>query len=357
MSIVIFLAVLGLIYVLWMLMVQRGIQNLSCQRRFSRTEVFEGESGELVETVRNDGPYIIPWVRVESYISPKLRLGRQENLEVSSDTFYRSWFTLLPYQQIRRRHYVEFLSRGVYNLGNAAISGGDLFGLTRFWKDQQLSTPVTVYPRILDTDALPYPLSRTLGELVTKNRLQQDPFVIRGIRPYQPGDLVRDIHWQATARTQELQVRVHEHTVCTRLLVVLNAQHRDDQWDDYIRDKDVTAVEDAIRLAASLCIHGLRSGLAVGFAANLPGERQGKSTLLAPMEGTVWEETLLEGFARLQLHCSEKFVSMLKTLEQFTDTDIVVLSPYDSESIRMRLDDLRQRGNQVTFYRLEGGSL
>ena len=76
MSIVIFLAALILTYVLWSLMVKKGIHNLSCQRSFSRTKVFEGESGELVETVRNDGPYIIPWLRVEGYISPNIRLGR-----------------------------------------------------------------------------------------------------------------------------------------------------------------------------------------------------------------------------------------------------------------------------------------
>ena len=357
MSIVNFVAALGIMYMLWTLTVRKGIKNLTCQRSFSRTRVFEGEQGELVEIVRNDGPYIIPWLRVESYISPNLRLGSQENLHSDGSSFYRSCFTLMPYQQIKRRHRVEFLRRGVYDLGNASIAAGDLLGLTRFWKDQQLSTPVTVYPQILDTDQLPYPLSKTMGELVTQNRLLQDPFLVRGIRPYQPGDLIRDIHWQATARTEELQVRVHEHTLCTNLLVVLNAQCSDNQWDDYVKEEDVPAVENGIRLAASLCIHGLRRGLSVGFATNLPQKTKGESTLLPPKVGAAWEDVLLESFAHLQLHCSEKFVPMLEAMEQITDTDIVVLSPYDSESIRQALEKLRLQGNQVTFYPLEGGSL
>lgn len=357
MSVVNFIVALGLMYVLWTVMVKRGMKNLTCQRQFSRTAVFEGERGELVETVRNDGPYIIPWLRVESYISPNLRFGRQENLQVSSETFYRSCFTLMPYQQIRRRHRVEFLRRGIYDLGNASIGAGDLLGLTRFWKDQQLHTPVTVYPQIIDMEQLPYPLSRTMGELVTKNRLLQDPFLIRGIRPYQPGDLVRDIHWQASARTEELQVRVHEYTVCTRLLVVLNAQCSDNQWDNYITPENVDAVEAGIRLAASLCIHGLRGGIAAGFATNMPREKQGGSVLLPPAEGPAWEDNLLESFAQLQLHCAEKFVPMLENMEQITDTDILILSPYDSESIQQAIEKLRQRGNQVTFYKMEGGCL
>lgn len=357
MSILNFLAALALMYALWTLTVKKGMKNLTCRRSFSKPTAFEGEEGELVEVVRNDGPYIIPWLRVESYISPNLQLGRQENLHVSSDTFYRSCFALMPYQQIRRRHYVKFLRRGVYDLGNASMAAGDLLGLTRFWKDQHLHTPVVVYPQVLDTEDLPLPLSRTLGELVSKNRLLTDPFLVRSIRPYQPGDLIRDIHWQATARTDEVQVRVHDHTVCTRLLVVLNAQRTDNQWDDYVREADLPILEEEIRLAASICVHALRAGIAVGFSANMPQETGGVSTWVTPAEGSAWEEVLLEAFARLQLHCSEKFVPLLESLTQYTDMDILVLSSYDSESIQQTLDKLRQSGNQVTFYQTEGGRL
>ncbi len=356
MSILNFLAALALMYVLWTLTVRKGIHNLTCRRSFSKPTAFEGEEGELVEVVRNDGPYIIPCLRVESYISPNLQLGKQENLH-SSHAFYRSCFALMPYQQIKRRHYVKFLRRGVYNLGNASMAAGDLLGLTRFWKDQQLDTPIVVYPQVLDTEELPLPLSRMLGELVSKNRLLTDPFLIRGIRPYQPGDLVRDVHWQATARTDELQIRVHDHTVCTRLLVVLNAQWTDNQWDNYVREADKPLLEEEIRLAASVCLHALRSGVAVGFAANMPQQTNGASTWVSPADGAVWEEVLLENFARLQLHCSEKFVPFLQSLTRYTDLDILVLSGYDSESIRQVLETLRQRGNQVTFYQTEGGRL
>jgi len=356
MSILNFLAALLLLCILWTLMIKKGMNNLTCQRSFSRTRVFEGESGELIEVVRNDGPYIIPWLRVESYISPNIRLGRQENMQVSSETFYRSCFTLMPYQQIRRKHHVRFLGRGVYNLGNASLCAGDLLGMTRFWRDQQLSTPVVVYPQILDTDQLPYPLSMVLGELVTNTRTLSDPFLVRGIRPYQPGDPVKDIHWQATARSEDVLVRVHDYTICTRLLVVFNVQRHDTQWDDYIRPEDVSAVESTIRLAASMCLHALRSGLATGFATNMPQQPRGESTKLLPTDGTISEESLLEGFARLQLHCSEKFVPLLQSLRQYSGLDILVISPYDSDSIQTEIAALKEQGNQVTFYQAEGGS-
>lgn len=355
MSIFLSVLTLGILHILVGLLARFGLRRLTCRREFSCKEAFEGEDGELVETVGNNSPFIIPWVRLESYIGMGLQLGRKDNSEAPNATHHCSCFTLMPWQQIRRRHYVKFARRGVYDLGNAAISVGNLLGTGRSFKDQQLSTCVTVYPSILNEEDLPYPMTRILGELVTKNRLQQDPFMIRSIRPYQPGDLIRDIHWQATARTEELQVAVHDNTVYPRLLVVLNAQHSDNQWDDYIREDVIPVVEQNIRLAASMCVYGIRSGLEVGFAVNMPRKSGGESTVVLPGGGMDRQDALLSAFAQLQVHCSGKFISLLQSLRGYEDMDIVVLSGYTSESIQREMQELERCGNRVTLCLTEGG--
>ena len=357
MSILNFVTALILICTVWMVAVKFGIKKLTCARSFSRSTVFEGDEGELVEVVRNDGPFVIPWLRVESYISPHLRLGRQENLDVKGESFYSSCYTLMSYQQIRRRHRVKYLRRGIYDLGNATLSSGDLLGLTRFWKEQKLHTEVTVYPRILEQQEFAYPVSRILGELLVRHQLLKDPFFVRGVRDYQPGDLIRDIHWAATARTGDVQVRVHDHTARTRLLVVLNVQHSDAQWDNYIKESDEAVVEEEIRLAASLCIHALRGGVAAGFAANMPQGKAETCTVLLPAEGAAWEEELLTAFARLDMRCADKFLKLLDDLNAYEGLDILVISRYDSQAIQSAIAKLRSSGNQVNFYQMEGGSL
>ena len=75
------------------------------------------------------------------------------------------------------------------------------------------------------------------------------------------------------------------------------------------------------------------------------------------MRGEAWEEVILETFARLQLQCSQKFIPLLESLQKHSDMDILVLSPYDSEGIQQAIEKLRECGNQVTFYKTEGGSL
>ena len=138
-------------------------------------------------------------------------------------------------------------------------------------------------------------------------------------------------------------------------MVVLNAQYDDNQWSDIIQEKDAAPVEAGIRLAASLCVHTLRAGLSAGFAANMPQEMNSKSTIVLPADGTVQEEELLTAFARLRVHCAEKFLTLLDSLSSQSGLDIFVISRYDSQDIRNRMEKLKQAGNRVSFYLQEGG--
>jgi len=356
MSVFNFLAALIALYLLWALLIRFGLKRLTCARSFSRRAVFEGEQAELIETVRNDGPFVIPWLRLETKISPYLRLGRQENLDVREQMYYCSLFTLMPYQQIRRFHRVEFLHRGAYDLGNAALTAGDVLGIFQFLRGQNLSTPILVYPAIMEQEELPLSVSQVLGELVRRRQLQEDPFLVRGIRSYQPGDPVRDIHWAATARTGQAQVTIHDYSARTKLLVVLNVQYLDIQLNNYIPDHHSGPIEDGIRLAASACVHALRMGLPAGFAANMPlGEERG-GTVILPADGSAQEEELLAAFARLNLWCAEKFPIFLDSLAEYEGLDILVLSRYDSDSIRESMTRLERAGNRVHFHLLEGGA-
>lgn len=116
--------------------------------------------------------------------------------------YHRSIFFLMPYQQITRRHHVQLLQRGEFNLGNATLTAGDLMGMCQATEEVRLSIPVLVYPRLLNEDEVPPPFSQLLGECLVRRSLVNDPFLISGIRPYRAGDNVRDIHWPATARMQ-----------------------------------------------------------------------------------------------------------------------------------------------------------
>lgn len=345
--------VLILLYAIQHMIISRfALRGLRYTRHFAQKTAYEGDRTELVEILRNDRPLYLPWVRSESRISPYLRFGRQENLQVSGERYHKSVFFLRPYQQLTRRHKVTLLHRGVYDAGNVALTAGDLVGTNT--KSVQLYTParIEVYPRLLGEDEIPLPVSRMQGEIITRRRLLQDPFLMNGIRPYQMGDNRRDIHWAATARMNSLQVKTHDYTADTRLLCVLNCQMSETQWAD-LMDYEQDLIEYAISLAATVCLWGLHQGMAAGFAANMPLEENGDCALLLPALHASREEELLSAFAHIRVSRARNFLSYLEDLSFLEDTDILLLTAYTTPDMEDRIQRLRDRGNTVTVHLLE----
>lgn len=334
------------------LLVRFGLKGLSYQRHFSRKTGFEGEEAELIEVIRNDRPFFVPWLRAESRISPFLRFGRQDNLSVTGERYHRSIFTLRPFQQITRRHRVRLAHRGVYDAGNVTLTVGDLLGLNGKGRELYSPAEILVYPRLLMEDELPLPVSRLQGDLIVRRHLVSDPFLVNGIRDYQMGDAVRDIHWPATARMGSLQVKTHDYTADTRLLVVINAQMSEEQWGD-LMDYEQALIEYAISLAATVCVRVLCAGVAAGFAANMPLAGEETPALFPPERYNAREEELLRAFARLKILRCRNFLSFLDDLSFLRGTDILLLSAYTSEGMEEKIRQLRYLGNTVTVHLLK----
>lgn len=329
-----------------------GLKGLSYTRRFSRKTAYEGEEAEMIEVIRNDRLFFIPWLRAESRISPYLRLGRQENLAVSGERYHKSIFTLRPYQQITRRHRVRLLKRGAYDVGNVALTAGDLFGIGGKGLDLHTPAEILVYPRLLNERDIPLPVSRLQGDLIVRRHYLTDPFLVNGIRDYCPGDPIRDIHWPASAKMGALQVKTHDYTADTRLLAVINAQMSEDQWGE-LMNYEQDMIERAISIAATVCLRVLGAGVAAGFAANMPMGESETPTLLPPERHSAREEELLAAFARVRIQRCRNFLSFLDDLSFLRGTDILILSAYTSEAVEEKIAQLRRLGNTVTLHLLE----
>ncbi len=335
-----------------------NLRRLSYSRRFSRTAVHEGEQIELIEVIRNVKPMPVPWLRAESRISPNLRFGKEavsEEREITGNRYHRSVFFMAPYSQITRKHSVTCLKRGFYKAGSVALTAGDLLGISQ--QEQQLSLPceIDVYPRLLSEDELDTPSTRWQGELAVRRWIMPDPFLTSGVRDYRAGDPQRDIHWRATARMGQLQVKVRDYTADPRALVILNVQGSEGQWGD-LMDYEQEIIEHGIRTAATLCMRALDAGVEAGFASNgCPvGERNSGKTIYVPARsGNAQREELLTAMARMEIHREMNFTTFLETLSSVSGIDMLILSVYDSEEIRRRVNQLRRMGNSVTFMKLE----
>ena len=334
-----------------------GFRKLSYHRSFSRPNVFEGETVEMVEQLVNRKLLPLPWLRIESRISPQLRFSsQQEEREVSDDDqYHKSVFYMGPFSRITRRHTLQCLKRGDYQLTTVEATVGDLINFSRMSRRMDVYAHLLVYPRLLTDDELPLPSRKWQGDAVVRRWIMPDPFLVSGLREYRAGDPMRVVHWGASARTGKLQVKTFDYTADPRLLVVLNVQLQEGQWAE-LMPYEQGLIEYGISLCATLITRALAAGVEAGFASN--GQlttAPGQPTLLMPQRSQAQADTVLSALAQFQIKRVVNFHTFLGELSQLQDMDILVLSAYDSPLIQDGLAQLRARGNSVTFTALEGG--
>lgn len=333
---------------------KNSFKHLHYERKLSKHAVFEGENLELIEIIANNKLTPLPWLRVESKLSPWLRFRSQENLEILDDRFHRSVFYLRPYSRITRRYNVKCMRRGYYDLSITTLTIGDLFGLNSTSKEAHSDAKLFVYPSFLGEDELPDEALRWQGDVSVKRWIFPDPILINGIRGYQLGDSRKDIHWKASARSGSLQVKTHDYTVFPRLLLVFNIDPEDNFWGQ-LSEKQREEMEYGIRTVATLCNWAIVNSMEVGLYSNA-------RIMYAPDLGIAIEPAcnaaqmnrILETLAGLEFKQHE---SIYRTIEHLvendtTETDILVFSTFWNEAFDRRCDELRRKGNSVTHITL-----
>ncbi len=349
MSIFILLVVTGGFILLqgW-LIGKSALRGVSYERRFSKISGHEGETVEMIEVIRNRKILPVPWVKAESRISQHLRFQSDAATRVSGERYHKSVFYLKPYQQITRTHHVTLQKRGYYKAGSVSLQAGDLFAIAMPCLQADTGAAIEVYPRLLSPDDMPLPSTRWQGDLLVKRWILPDPVWVGGIRPYAPGDERKDIHWRATARTGQLQVKVHEKTADPKMLVVINTQMTETQWGD-LMEYEQQVVETMISLTATLCLHALKGGVEAGFAVNVPVDEEDGPTVLLPARSSQREGEILSALAHLTIKRTRTILKVLDDLCSHTGLDILLLSVYDSALLQDRLSALRRAGNTAAL--------
>ncbi len=345
---ILLVAVAGLILVQGLLIGRFALRGVSYERRFSAVSGSQGDTVEMIEVIRNKKLLPVPWVKAESRISPHLRFRSDAETRVSGERYHKSVFYLKPFQQITRTHSVTLSKRGYYKAGSVSLQAGDLFSVNVPRIQADTGAAIEVFPRLLSPDEIPLPSTRWQGDLLVKRWIIPDPVWVSGVRPYAAGDERKFIHWRATARTGQLQVKVHEKTADPKMLVIVNAQMSETQWGDLMECEQQT-VEMMISLTATLCLNALRGGVEAGFAINIPVDEEDDPTVLLPARSSQREGEILSAMAHLTIRRTRTILKVLDDLCAVTGMDMLLLSAYDSELLQQRLAALRRAGNTAVL--------
>lgn len=321
-----------------------ALAGLTYERRFAEDHVFWGETVRVSVTLTNFKLLPLFWLETEERFPRQLPfLGEPPGQAVSAHDFRVAHTTALRWFERIHWHYdLSGVARGLYLFGPVMLRSGDPFGLVVREGRQPAAARLYIYPQMLDLPALGLPPRHPFGDIRASQQLLEDPLRAAGVREYRPEDPFKHVHWKATARTQQLQVRLYDQTTTHTLMLFLNIE----SWEYIYEGVDTERSEWGIVVAASLARYAAAQHWSVGLHSNAPAADNGEAVRLPPSHDPAQLVRLLEALARMFVLPGPGFIDLLRIETQHlpAGSTVVTICPVLTPAIRGALLRLRERG-------------
>ena len=245
-----------------------GLAELAYDRRLGTDRAVVGDTVDLEVAVWNRKALPLPWVAADDLVTDGIDVRERRALELDDVTVarrsLRNTWALGWYERVIRHYHLEARRRGVFEFGPVRLHVRDLVGRHARTDERPLPGRLVVAPRSLpvhDVGSARAPI----GERRARQGLVHDPALFGGVRPFQPGDPLRRIHWRATARIGRPVSRRWEPARSRQVVFVLDVQTVSGPAWEMSWDPD--AFEGLCIAAAALARSALNGGAAVGLAA------------------------------------------------------------------------------------------
>lgn len=241
-----------------------GLDSIQLQRRIGSDRAVWGDEVALDVEVWNRKPLPVPLLHADDHVTDTLtvvgrRLGPSDR--PGQGSLQHAW-SLLWYERVVRHLAIDARRRGVFTFGPVRLTVSDLFERGTRSEERELPAHLLVRPRTVPV-RLAEPARAPLGSIRSRSSLFVDPSQYAGIRPYQPGDPRRRIHWRATARVGEAVSRRYEPVHERQLLIALDLQTVPGPHWLMLFDDDL--VEGLCVAAASMARQTLEEGAGCGL--------------------------------------------------------------------------------------------
>jgi uncharacterized protein (DUF58 family) len=348
-------ALIGVACYAAMLWARYSLHRVKYERVVPEDHAFPGETVAVDLRVSNRKPLPLPWIDVrERFPSDMIPAGEDEfRLAGRADVVQTDWRTSVGGdQRVTRGYDLQCPDRGLYEVGPTRLRSGDLFGLFSEERVEDRLTPIVVYPRTVEIDDLGLPARRPFGERPRGLRVFEDPSRVAGVRDYRPGDSLRRIDWNATARLGRLQARVYDPSSSQHLLICLNTQTIIPAWKGYIAE----VLERSITVAASIARDAYERRYSVGLIANGSFPESDRAIRIAPGRRPEQFIRILEALAVISPFVLGPLSAMLDREEHrlVHGTTIAVITGVMTDELAATLIRLRSRGHTVVTLSTSG---
>lgn len=326
-----------------------SLDKIEYSRQLSADRVFSGDTVHLDVTLVNRKLLPVASLDIEDELSDRLRVKGQNVAPsgVPGVAVLRITTAMRWYEKVTWRLAVECPARGSFKIGPVRFRASDAFGFFQRRESSAVENYILVYPRIANLDEIGIPARHLLGDLAIRRPIITDPTRTVGVRDYRPEDSFRDIHWNATARTQQLQTKVYEPTTTQQYGIFLNL----DTFERYWEGLDFDRAEGAIIVAATIAKTAVERGHAVGMYANGVVANSDQPLRVRPGRSLEQIDHILTGLAKLSPIASLNFPRILQaeTVRFPMGSTLVVITGIMTEGIKSILDELVRDGHRIVL--------
>lgn len=171
-----------------------------------------------------------------------------------------------------------------------------------------------------------------------------------GVREYHPGDSFRHVHWPATARTGELQVKVYQPTSARVTMVCINTSTFERHWEGVYPE----LLEHLISVSATLIYESIQDGCQVGLLSNGCLAHADRPLNIPPSRSPKQLGYLLEALAGVTPMVMVPFESfLLREMPKVPyGASLLVVSAVSSAPLIHTLQRIKQYNRKVTLLSL-----
>lgn len=323
--------------------------KVTIERKLEHMSVHAGEEVGLTMRFKNKKWLPINWLEVSAIYPSSVRVipegsdfnDEDESLMASREklidnTIHRLLLSLRSFYGLEERYKMRFTKRGRYYHHDVAVKTGDLFGMQVKYEELPCPMEIFVYPKLYPLDQLTMNNKTFMGEVVVKRWIIDDPLLISGVRDYTLGDPMKSIHWNATARTGNLQVRKNLYTADLAAIVVLNVKTK----HQFVEGADAALLERLIEVAAAAVVQMDKNKVPVGLAVNCPLTSDIGAVMIQPGLGNAQYHRVFCALAQVGSYVSQAPEALMGYLSRNSHHNerlilvTAILSPEILESVR-----------------------
>src|SRR6266567_4995990 len=260
-----------------------GMRQVEYRRRLGATRAVVGDTVTLDVRIWNRKPLPLPWVSADDLVTDGLVIRERPDLDLDAEQIGRrhldnAW-SLAWFERVVRHYHIDAERRGSFEFGPVRVLVRDILGRDAAAVSLDLPARLTIAPRTLPVQQLGM-AAAPLGDRRARQSLYHDPALFGGVRPFQPGDPLRHVHWRATARLGVPVSRRYEPAHGREVVIALDTQTIEGPYWEMAYNDD--AFEDLCVAAASIARRLVLDGTACGLAtASFTGTAQ-RIAWLAP---------------------------------------------------------------------------